>query len=194
MGMLQGVAHSIGKALRPIHAGNDKLAIKRLQRNQDPTVVVTSDAFTDGGPLPRRYAKEGDNVSPPLRFANLPPGTREVVVLCEDPDAPMPHPYLHWLAYRIEPGTTELPEGITQGAEVAEPMPHARQAKNANGHLGYDGPAPPPGHGVHHYHFQVFALDQTPNLTSDADLKALETAMAGHVLASGELVATYQKK
>jgi len=193
MGMLQGVAHSIGKALRPIHAGNDKLAIKRLQRNQDPTVVVTSDAFTDGGPLPRRYAKEGDNVSPPLRFANLPPGTREVVVLCEDPDAPMPHPYLHWLAYRIEPGTTELPEGITQGAEVAEPMPHARQAKNANGHLGYDGPAPPPGHGVHHYHFQVFALGRPLEVSASPSRGEIVDGMRGYVIGYGEIVGTYER-
>lgn len=193
MGMLQGVAHSIGKALRPIHAGNDKLAIKRLQRNQDPTVVVTSDAFTDGGALPRRYAKEGDNVSPPLRFANLPPGTREVVVLCEDPDAPMPHPYLHWLAYRIEPGTTELPEGITQGAEVAEPMPHARQAKNANGHLGYDGPAPPPGHGVHHYHFQVFALGRPLEVSASPSREEIVDGMRGYVIGYGEIVGTYER-
>jgi Raf kinase inhibitor-like YbhB/YbcL family protein len=105
--------------------------------------------------------------------------------MVEDPDAPMAMPFVHWVMWKVPPTDHALLEGrVPEGAI---------EGKMGAGKLGYFGPHPPPG-APHHYHFEVFALDQPLKLDPGADAKALETAMAGHVLASGELVATYQKK
>ena len=166
-------------------ASADQVAVASPSLKGKMALKVSSSEIKPGAPIPDDFSAYGKNVSPPLRWGKGPYGTRSFALVLEDPDAPMASPFVHWIMWAVPAGVTSLetgkaPEGAVQG-------------KMGAGRLGYFGPRPPPG-APHHYHFQVFALDQTPNLTSDADLKALETAMAGHVLASGELVATYQKK
>jgi Raf kinase inhibitor-like YbhB/YbcL family protein len=147
-------------------------------------VRVSSPAFEAGGAIPRRYTGEGEDVSPPLEWSGLPEGTREVALICDDPDAPMPEPFVHWVVYKISANSTRLPEGNTEGA---------LEGRNSFARMGYGGPMPPEGHGTHHYYFKIYALDAqldaTPGLAKDQLLAAIE----GHVLDEGELVGTYER-
>jgi Raf kinase inhibitor-like YbhB/YbcL family protein len=190
--MLHSVAHSIGRVLRPLHAGVDKLGSRRLCRDAPPSIDVVSSAFLNGQPIPPRYARDGENLSPPIAWRRTPRTAREIVLLCEDPDAPMAHPFVHWLVIGIPPATVMLPEGF-HPSEVAQPSPV--QGKNGLKKDGYAGPAPPPGHGVHHYHFQVFALAEPLALAAGAPVtrETVLDAIRGHILAHGELVGTYER-
>jgi Raf kinase inhibitor-like YbhB/YbcL family protein len=115
-------------------------------------------------------------------------------VICDDPDAPTNEPWVHWLIWNIPPKRHGLPEGLPRHDELTGTVT-ARQGANsfASDNVGYRGPAPPPGHGTHHYHFKVYALDTTLDLPAGSDRDRLMAAMEGHVLADGELVATYER-
>ena len=158
-------------------------------------LTVRSQAFESGDPIPVRFTGDGTDVSPPLTWEGVPKGAREFALICDDPDAPTPEPWVHWVIYQIGADVRALPEGIPAASHVGTPVT-ALQGKNswsAGQMIGYRGPAPPPGHGVHHYHFQVFALDAELGLEPDRTKQELLDAMQGHVLASGELVGTYSR-
>lgn len=156
------------------------------------SIRVTSEAFGPNQRIPTRFTRDGENLSPPIHWENLPEGTRELAVIVEDPDAPTAEPFVHWVAYKIPADLPGLAEGIPQqpkpkGAEVGA------QGQTSYRTVGYDGPAPPPGHGVHHYHFRVYALDKPLEAEPKLDNKSLIASMAGHILDSGELVGTYER-
>ncbi len=158
------------------------------------TIIVQSDALANGEPIPRRFTGDGENVSPPLRWSGAPAETRGYALICDDPDAPRDQPFVHWVLYALPPAVTSLPEGIEPGARPAAPA-GAVQGKNDFGKTGYGGPAPPRGHGVHHYHFKVYALDQLfHDLEPGLGKAGLLEAIGGHVLAQGELVGTYERR
>jgi Raf kinase inhibitor-like YbhB/YbcL family protein len=157
-------------------------------------ITVRSDAFSSGQPIPDRYADYGGKTSPPLSWSGAPTGTKSIAVLVEDPDAPGPNtPYVHWVLYNLPPQRTELPDGVANRPRVDE-LGGALQGKNDHGSVGYFGPRPPPVHGTHRYHFQVFALDRTLELQPGATRDQLRAAMNGHVLGKGRLVGTYVRK
>lgn len=191
MGVMDGVVARVGHMLRPIHAGDDKLARHRLHPATAPSLEVTSPAFLQGSPIPRPYTKDGADMSPPLVIGNVPPSAQELVLICEDPDAPAPKPFLHWLAYGLSPQTAQLPEGVAKTSHLAEL--HVHQGTNGFRTYGYGGPSPPRGHGVHHYHFQVFALDSPLLLSSSPSREEVLRAMSDHVVAHGSLVGTYER-
>jgi Raf kinase inhibitor-like YbhB/YbcL family protein len=142
----------------------------------------------------REYTADGHNVSPPLAWSAAPDGTRSLAVVCEDPDAGNPPPFVHWVIYNIPPDANGLPENIPfePGAKMPASIEGAVQGLSGFRRPFYRGPAPPPGK-VHHYHFVVYALDVDgldPGLTR-ADLLS---AINGHVLGRGELVAIYERK
>ncbi len=186
MTLLDKARRLAGQLLRPLQAGSQTLATAN-QPNAE-RFRVTSSSFPPDGPIPDRHAAER-NVSPALAWTAVPARTEEVVVLVEDPDAPLPHAFVHWSLYGIPPKVTALDEGISVEAPLLE---GALQGKNSTGKIGFFGPKPPRGHGVHHYHFQVFALDARLGLAEGADRDALVEAMRGHVLAQGEVVGTYE--
>lgn len=155
-------------------------------------LVLQSEAFSPNGPIPRRYTGDGEDLSPPLTWSGVPEGTKELVLIVDDPDAPRPEPWVHWVLYKIPADTPGLPEGIPTSGPVSSP-PGAVQGKNSWPKNGYGGPYPPTGHGVHHYHFKLYALDVELTLGAGATKEALLKAMQGHVLAEGELVGTYQR-
>jgi Raf kinase inhibitor-like YbhB/YbcL family protein len=177
-------------ALRPFYAGDDKLASHKLPATG--TMGLESSAFGHDTVIPSKYSGEAENLSPPLSWSGVPTAAAELVLVCEDPDAPFPQPFLHWLAYGISPRLTGLAEGVpTVEFPVIGGM---KQAKNGGNDFGYTGPMPPPGHGVHHYHFQLFALDKRLELPGEVEREELLEAMAGHVLAEGTLVGRYERK
>ena len=157
------------------------------------TLEITSSAIAAGEAIPKKYTGDGADVSPPLAWTNVPEGTQSLALICDDPDAPG-GPWAHWVLYNLPADTSALPEGLPREAELSSPL--AQQGVNtfASDNTGYRGPAPPAGHGVHHYHFRVFALDRMLELPSGATNEVLVMAMMGHLLAGGELVGTYERK
>lgn len=192
MSMMHGIATLFGKALRNVHAGEGKIAFNDPRLACNTRLVIEADGLTQGGPLPARYAKDGDDASPPIRWSGVPDTARDMVLLCEDPDAPLPAPFVHWVVYRISPAWGSLPEGLAKEA-IPDASSFVLQGKNTLRKPGYTGAAPPIGHGVHRYHFQLFALDEHLKLEAGATRDEVVRAMEGHVVAKGELVATYER-
>ncbi len=155
------------------------------------TMAVTTPAFGPGQPIPARFTEDGQDLSPEIRWSGLPPGTRQVALVMDDPDAPSAEPWVHWVIYAIPASTTSLPEGIARDETLNAPA-GARQGKNSWGTVGYRGPAPPPGK-VHHYHFTVYAIDVELSLAPGLDKAGLLSLIQPHVLAKGELTGTYQR-
>ena len=175
--------------------GDARLAKRRTDKSVAMTLRVTSPAFADGQPIPDKYATD-DNISPPLAWENLPPGTKSIAVMVEDPDAPGVNPFVHWIIYNIVPTETGLAENIPH-AEALEKPNYARQGRNSSkgnaASIGYYHPAPPAGEEPHHYHFQVFALGKMLEYDGNPMGRAeFLRQITGQVLASGSLVGTYQ--
>lgn len=151
---------------------------------------LTSSAFKPGGNIPSKYTCEGDDVSPPLVFGDVPVGTKSLAFILDDPDAPDPKApkrvWAHWLVYNLPPDTKGLPEdasriGLPKGAVTG-----LSDRKETS----YHGPCPPIGR--HRYFHKLYALDTT--LPAEVLTKAeLEAAMNGHVVAQAQLMGTYQK-
>lgn len=146
-------------------------------------IRVQSPAFQPDERIPDRHARDGDDRSPALQWDGVPPGTAELAVICDDPDAPMDKPFVHWVLYGVPADT----EGLDEGSALGTP------GTNDWGEPGYGGPQPPVGHGTHHYHFHVYALDQPVELDAGATKDELLGAMREHVLDEGEIVGTYER-
>jgi Raf kinase inhibitor-like YbhB/YbcL family protein len=176
----------LGKLLRRFRAGADRSPLAGPEYAGAETIDVTSRAFTNGGAIPQKHAGKGvgDNVSPALQWTGVPADTKQLVLIMDDLDVPMPKPLMHTIAV-LEPDIGGLAEG-----ELRPGTTGVRLVK-AFGDT-YVGPRPIPGHGPHHYRFLVFALDQTVS-DSVVDHGALLSAIAGHVLARGVLTGTYER-
>lgn len=153
---------------------------------------LTSVAFGDNEKIPLRYSGDGEDISPPLTWNGLPQGVAELALVCDDPNAPTPKPWVHWVIYGLDPGLTGLPEAIPTDKELLKPV-KARQGTNSWGRIGYGGPAPPHGHGVHHYHFTLYALGKRLDLKAGLDKESLLGAIKGVVVAQTTLTGTYQR-
>ncbi|MEW6742123.1 MAG: YbhB/YbcL family Raf kinase inhibitor-like protein [Planctomycetota bacterium] len=147
---------------------------------------VKSDVFAEGASIPRRHTKDGEDLSPPLRWSAPPAGTKSLAVICDDPDAPV-GTWDHWVLWGLSPETTELKEGVPRDASLAG---GALQGRNSWKRVGYEGPSPPPGK-PHRYFFKVCALDTMLALKSGATKAELLAAIKGHVLAEGQVMGKY---
>ncbi len=157
------------------------------------TPILSSEAFVPGSSIPRRHTGDGEDLSPPLGWTNLPPETCELALIVDDPDAPSQQPWVHWVISKIRPTETGISEGVHLKPAPSFPA-GAVQGKNSWGTIGYRGPAPPRGHGVHRYFFRLYALDEPLKVAARLDKPALLKAMQGHVLAIAELIGTYERK
>ena len=180
-------------AARPIAASCAAVAAAALvacHSNGGPTMSelkITSTAFRHMGEIPSRFTCEGADISPPLSWTAGPDGTRSYVLIMDDPDAPA-GTWDHWLIYRVE--ATVLPEATSA---KDKPSQAVREGVNSWGKACYGGPCPPPPTGRHRYFFKVYALDTTLAFTGPPRKKELLTAMQGHILATGELMGTYDR-
>lgn len=156
------------------------------------STTLRSDAFADGEAIPRQYTEDGEDVSPPLTWSGLPEGTKELALIVDDPDAPRAEPWVHWVLYKVPGDVGTLTEDLPRDPSLNLP-PGAMQGKNSWGADGYRGPAPPRGHGTHHYHFHLYALDAPLAAPQGVDKAELLRAMQGHILAEAELVGTYER-
>jgi Raf kinase inhibitor-like YbhB/YbcL family protein len=148
------------------------------------TLSIGSKAFEQHGKIPRRYASDGDNRSPPIAWKGVPAGTRQLALVCFDPDAPFPNGFTHWVVYGIPPDASGIPEDGDRSFV---------QGLNEMGKQGYIGPAPPQGHGLHHYYFWLYALGDGPELKPNLSREALVEAISNRVLAQARLVGTYER-
>ena len=153
--------------------------------------ALTSPAIGAGAMIPAKYTGDDPDVSPPLEWTAPPAGTKSLVLIVDDPDAPV-GTWVHWVLVGIPPDHRKLPEGVEKAAKPGG-LAGAVNGKNDFGRLGYGGPAPPRGP-AHRYFFKLYALDTTLSLSSGATKADVETAMKGHVLAQAELMGRYQRK
>jgi Raf kinase inhibitor-like YbhB/YbcL family protein len=156
------------------------------------SIDVRSTAFEPGGPIPARHTGDGMDVSPEVSWTGLPEGAKELALIVDDPDAPTAEPWVHWVIYKVPPEIPGLAEGVPPAGALVAPA-GALQGRNSWGGTGYRGPAPPPGHGVHHYRFRLYALDAHLHVAPGLDKTGLLEAMRGHVLGEGELVGLYER-
>jgi Raf kinase inhibitor-like YbhB/YbcL family protein len=149
---------------------------------------LTSPAFEHDGDMPLRYTAEGDDVSPPLVWEGVPAGTKELVLVCDDPDAEA-GVFTHWVVYGISPDLDGLPEGLPKDAIVEQPVPIV-QGLNEFDEAGYTGPQPPEEDVTpHRYFFRLFALDTELDLPPGIGRAELRKTAKDHVIAQAELVA-----
>jgi Raf kinase inhibitor-like YbhB/YbcL family protein len=150
------------------------------------TMTLSSAAFANGSAIPNRYTCSGDDVSPPLGWTGAPRDVQSLALAVIDPDAPG-KPWVHWLIFNLPPATSGLSEAVPKSKNGPD---GSLQGRNDFGHDGYGGPCPPPGP-AHHYHFTIYALDSTVNLSGGAHEDEFQRAIRGHVLTSGELIGTF---
>lgn len=143
---------------------------------------LSSLAFQNNGYIPLKYTCDGENVNPPLEISGVPAGTQSLVLIMDDPDAPL-GTWIHWTLWNINPETKEIKENSVP--------PGAVEGMTSFGKPGYGGPCPPSG--THRYFFKLYALDTTINLNQQADKKLLEKAMAGHILDKAEIIGLYKR-
>jgi phosphatidylethanolamine-binding protein (PEBP) family uncharacterized protein len=196
------VTTRIGRAFRFLRASDGRLAWRKLAQHLAPTLDVSSPDFASGEELPRSATAHGMGDPPVLVVRNVPPNAKSVAVICESADSPTLEPFVHWLLYRL-PG-----HDLTIDSDA---IATAHEGKNSKLQIGWAPVNPPHGHGLHHYHFQVFALDTSmPGTPQDTALpveaywpstgveagagrRELVESMRGHVLAWGEIVGTYEQ-
>jgi len=143
-------------------------------------LTVTSPAFENGGFIPAKYTCDGDDMNPPLNIKDIPEGTKGLVLIVDDPDAPA-GTWDHWVVWNI-PVMERIEENSVQGVE----------GLNSFQRHSYGGPCPPSG--THRYFFKVYALDIKLDLNPNSRKKDIERAMKGHILAKGEVVGLYKRK
>jgi len=154
---------------------------------QMATFGLESEAFEAGKAIPRRFACDGEDLSPPLRWSDPPGGTKSFALVVDDPDAPM-GTWDHWLLFDLDPALRSLDEGLGNDAERERAV--GTPGRNSWKRRGYGGPCPPGG--THRYFFRLYALDARLGLETGRDKKALLKAMESHILARAELMGTYE--
>jgi hypothetical protein len=187
--MLEKMPRVLGEALSGLKAGLEGTTYHEAFADVAEGITVTSPAFTDGSALPARFTADGEGVSPPLAWGNLPPATEAIAVIVEDAGSPTPRPLVHCLAWNLPTAG-----GLAEGAASLEGHPGSTLGKNSFLKEGWLPPDPPTGHGDHAYLFQVYALGRRLDLEAGSGREALVDAMRGAVLAKGSLTGTYARR
>ena len=152
---------------------------------QIKTMLLISPSFENNGMIPKKFARDGGNINPELRIENVPVSAKSLALIMHDSDAPMLGGFTHWVVWNIVPTTALVKE------ESAPPG--AVEGRNTRGTGGYTGPYPPPGHGIHHYEFYLYALDATLDLPVASSKAELEVAMQGRIIEETKLVGLYER-
>ncbi len=162
-----------------------------LQKKEVRQMVVSS-VFKDKEFIPKKYTCEGQDVNPELVISNIPKGAKTIAIICDDPDAPI-GTFVHWVLwnYPVSGPSVKIPEALPK---VEKLQNGAMQGYNDFGKVGYNGPCPPKGHGVHHYHFKIYAVNTLIELKGKVTKKELEKALSGRILAQAEIVGLYERK
>jgi Raf kinase inhibitor-like YbhB/YbcL family protein len=153
-----------------------------------PPIKLSSGSFTHGSLIPVQHTCDGEDLSPPLSWSEVPLERRSLALVCDDPDAPR-GTWVHWVLYNLPAQSVELSAGVPTDPKLPS---GACQGRNDSGEIGYMGPCPPLGK-PHRYYFRLYALDTLLSLPPGVSKAELEKAVEGHVLAQGTLMGTYQR-
>ena len=179
--LLSGCSHESTPANVNSGAGSTPTPINQ-------TMKLTSTVFTEGGPIPSKYTCDGENISPPLTWSGIPPSTKSLALIVDDPDAPG-KTWVHWIVYNLSPASNSLNENMPATNQINS---QAFQGTNDFKKIGYGGPCPPSG--THRYFFKLYALDSTVTITSERATKdELLRNMQGHIIAQAELIGLYKR-
>ncbi len=149
---------------------------------------LNSAAFAEGGMIPKKYTCDGDDVSPPLTWIDVPAGAKSLALIGDDPDAPV-GTWVHWVVFNLPTTTGGLPEGVRAEKQLAG---GGLQGTNSWKRVGYGGPCPPGG--THRYFFRLYALDVALTLGNNATAKDVQAALKGHVLAEAQTMGRYTRR
>jgi hypothetical protein len=190
--MLEKLPDVVGHALRGQRAGLDKTAFHAVDlRGGMAAISVASLAFADHAPIPARYTADGEGVSPPLQWSGVPAAAAAVLLIVEDADAPTPQPLVHAIVVALPAGDGALQEGALPSSN--HDGAGLQVGRNSYLQASWLPPDPPPGHGVHRYAFQVFALEAGASFDAEPGREAVLEAIRHHGLASGCLIGTYER-
>ncbi|HEC82696.1 MAG TPA: YbhB/YbcL family Raf kinase inhibitor-like protein [Thermoplasmatales archaeon] len=151
--------------------------------------MIESPAFREGDVIPVKYTCDGEDMSSPLKWRDVPSNAKSIAIICEDPDAPLIK-WIHWIIYNIPPEIGELNENIPKKEEIEGGI---RQGKNSWNKFGYGGPCPP-GKKPHRYYFRMYALDIKINVQQPLKKRNLLKLMEGHIIEEAELMGKYSRK
>lgn len=190
--MLEHVPAWLGGLLRDRRAGHEKLVIAdpAIQFAAD-SIDLASPAFATGARLPVRFTADGEGISPPLTWLDVPNATASLALIVEDPDAPAARPLVHAIVWDMPPHERHIAEGVivADGGGGKD----GNVGRNSFLQQGWLPPDPPTGHGDHDYVFQLFALSERTALGDSPGRGAFVEAIAGKVLAAGVLIGTYSR-
>lgn len=191
-----GLLELLGHALRPIRSDESKITSAETSSKTSVDIDVTSPSFVNGQSMPVKFTMDGDNLFPGIAWKNLPINTESILLVIEDPDIPKDKPFIHGIVYNIPPDIESLPiQAFTKEGAIDSNFETVgiKCGGNSIGQAKYMSPSPPPGHGPHHYFFQVFALDRKLEFGDMPKLPDIKEAIAYHVLAYGETIGIYER-
>jgi Raf kinase inhibitor-like YbhB/YbcL family protein len=190
--MLENLPDAVGHALADQRAGLDQLVLHTIGlRGGLGAIEVRSLAFADHAPIPARYTADGEGVSPPLQWQGLPDSTGSVVLIVEDADSPTPRPLVHAIVVELKPDEAALAEGALPSAD--HDGLQIKTGKNSVLAARWLPPDPPPGHGVHRYAFQVFALGAIVSFSDAPGRDEVVEVLRASAIAGGMLIGTYER-
>lgn len=190
--MLEKLPDAVGHALQGLRAGLDKTAFQAVDlRAGMAAITVGSLAFADHAPIPEQYTADGTGISPPLHWSGVPAAATALVLIVEDADAPTPQPLVQAIVVDLPAGDGALAEGALPSVDHDGAGLHV--GRNSYLQARWLPPDPPPGHGVHRYAFQLFALETGASFGDSPGRDAVLDAIREHGLASGCLIGTYER-
>jgi Raf kinase inhibitor-like YbhB/YbcL family protein len=190
--MFEKLPEVVGHVLRDQRAGLDKIAFNQLKlRGGTAAIEVRSLAFADHAPIPAVYTADGDGVSPPLEWLGIPAAAAALILIVEDADSPTPQPLVHAIVADLPARDGALAEGVIDRSSAGNE--EATIGRNSFLQAGWLPPDPPPGHGVHRYVFQLFALVDGPGFGSTPGREAVMEMLQERAIASGILTGTYER-
>lgn len=191
--MLEKLPDAIGHALHGVRAGLDETAFNTIGlRAGMGSITIASLAFADHAPIPARYTADGEGHSPPLQWTGVPPGAASLVLMVEDADSPTPNPLVHAIVVGLPPEDGNLNEGALASADHDGEDVHA--GRNSYLQAAWLPPDPPPGHGVHRYAFQLFALGSPHAFSETPGREEVIEVLRSHAIASGLLIGTCERQ
>ena len=164
------------------------MSVERLLKGVEKSMSITIPSFPDGGPIPKKYTCDGEDISPKIIIGGSPKTASSLALIMYDPDAPI-GTFYHWGMHSIPTNLEVIPEGV----EKIRRCPYGVQVRNDFGKFGYGGPCPPRWHGEHRYFFVILALDKMLELGPSASVRDLINACMGHVIAYGVYMGRYRR-
>jgi Raf kinase inhibitor-like YbhB/YbcL family protein len=162
--------------------------VVEVEGDKKMAITITSSAFKEGGMIPSKYTCDGDGISPPLNWQQVPQGVKSFALISDDPDAPV-GTWVHWVLWNIPAEANGLPEAVPASPSLPDGL---KQGISDFRRPGYGGPCPPSG--THRYYFKIYALDTMLDLSESSKKQDLLDAMKGHILAEGALMGKYKRK